>query len=80
VAANAAHALGQAVDRHAVNGSLLRLEEVAGLESWWITGETARRFGVDDWRELARRRFNELHQRAGRYTGALDRLAQTQND
>jgi hypothetical protein len=64
-----------AVDLNEVGQLLLRLDEVAGLEAWWITGEVAAAFGVDEWEDLARRRVSELRTRAGGYTGALEREA-----
>ncbi|MGH3572090.1 MAG: hypothetical protein ACRDUW_09715, partial [Pseudonocardiaceae bacterium] len=75
VAATAAHRVGSAVDLNEVGWLLSRLDEVAGLEAWWITGEVAAAFGVGAWEDLARRRVGELRTRAGGYTGALEREA-----
>lgn len=75
VAATAAHRVGGVVDLDEVGRLLLRLDEVAGLESWWITGEVAAAFGVGEWEELARRRVGELRTHAGGYTRALEREA-----
>jgi tetratricopeptide (TPR) repeat protein len=75
VGATAAHRAGGVVDLDEVGRLLLRLDEVAGLEAWWITGEMAAAFGVDEWEDLARRRVGELRTRAGGYTGALEREA-----
>jgi tetratricopeptide (TPR) repeat protein len=73
VAATAAHRAGGVVDLDEVGRLLLRLDEVAGLEAWWITGEVAAAFGVGAWEDLARRRVGKLRTRAGSYTGALER-------
>ena len=75
VAATAAHRAGGVVDLDEVGRLLLRLDEVAGLEAWWITGEVAAAFGVGEWEDLARRRVGELRTRAGGYSGALEREA-----
>ncbi|HEY3810264.1 MAG TPA: AAA family ATPase, partial [Acidimicrobiales bacterium] len=75
VAAMAAHQSGVLTDRDLVHGLLLRLDEVAGLEAWWITAEVARVFAVDGWAELARSRAGRLQRRAGGYASALERAA-----
>ncbi len=75
VAATAAHRLGAVLDLHEVGRLLIRLDEVAGLESWWITAEVARAFGVGEWDDLARRRVSDLRTRAGGHSAALDREA-----
>jgi tetratricopeptide (TPR) repeat protein len=63
--------------RHQLRGRLLRarLDEVAGLEGWWITAGVARVFAVDAWKNLAQRRVGALLQRAGSYATALERAA-----
>jgi len=48
-----------------------RAAEVAGTESWWITGEVAHAFGITAWTELARQRVAELATRAGPYRDTL---------
>ncbi|HEV7828720.1 MAG TPA: hypothetical protein VGP04_07680, partial [Pseudonocardiaceae bacterium] len=75
VAATAAHRLGAAVDLTEVDGLLIRLDELAGLESWWITAEIARTFGIRGWEDLARRRVGKLRTRAGGHVSALEREA-----
>jgi DNA-binding SARP family transcriptional activator len=75
VAAMAAHEIGDHPDLEMVAGLLTRLDEVAGLEGWWITAEVARVFGVHEWEELAGRRVHSLRRRAGRYTEAFERAA-----
>jgi DNA-binding SARP family transcriptional activator len=75
VTAMSAHQLGATPDLETVAGLLIRLDEVAGLEGWWITAEVARVFGVHQWAELAGRRVHSLRQRAGARAEALDRLA-----
>jgi tetratricopeptide (TPR) repeat protein len=65
VAAMAACRLGETVDLDAVNASLSRLEQVAGLEAWWLTADVARTFGVDAWHRDASRRAAQLISRAG---------------
>jgi tetratricopeptide (TPR) repeat protein len=78
VAATAAHQAGHGVDHDEVDRLLSRLGEVAGLESWWITADTARVFGVGAWEDLAQRRVVALATRAGRYAPALYRAAGSQ--
>jgi DNA-binding SARP family transcriptional activator len=75
VAATAAHRAGGVVDLDEVGRLLMRLDDVAGLEAWWITGEVAAVFGVSAWEDLARRRVGKLRARAGGYTSALEREA-----
>jgi hypothetical protein len=75
VAATAARRGGRAVDQYEVDRVLGELDEVAGLESWWITADVAKAFGVDQWEQLARRRADALHAQAGRYAPALERAA-----
>ena len=55
VAATAARQGGRTVDLHAVDRLLGELDQVAGLESWWITADVAQAFGVEEWERLARR-------------------------
>jgi DNA-binding SARP family transcriptional activator len=68
--------LGVQVDRTEVDGLLRRLDELAGLEAWWITAEAARAFSEPKWEALARSRVAALVQRAGRYAPSLERVAQ----
>jgi DNA-binding SARP family transcriptional activator len=75
VAATAARQGGRTVDHHEVDRLLGELDEVAGLESWWITADVAWAFGVDRWEQLARRRLGALQQHAGRYAASLERAA-----
>jgi len=75
LAAVAAHRLGAATHVDEVGALLVRLDEAAGLEAWWITGEVARVFGVDAWQDLAGRRVAALAARAGRYKDVLERSA-----
>lgn len=75
VAAMAAHLIGAAPDLETVAALLHRLDEVAGLEGWWITAEVARVFGVHQWEELAGRRVRSLRRQAGGNAEALDRAA-----
>jgi hypothetical protein len=62
-------------DLEVVQGLLTRLDQVAGLESWWITADVARAFGVDAWEALARQRVAELRTHAGRLGPSLERAA-----
>ena len=55
---------------------LKRLGRIAGIESWWITADVARAFGITAWAELARRRVAELLPRAGRYRDTLAHAAE----
>jgi len=75
VSAMAAHQAGDRPDLPTVAGLLARLDDVAGLEGWWITAEVAGVFGVREWEELAGRRVRSLRRRAGRYAGTLDLAA-----
>ena len=75
VAATAARQGGRTVDHHGVDRLLAELDQVAGLESWWITADVARAFGVDEWERLARRRVVALQAHAGRYGASLERAA-----
>jgi tetratricopeptide (TPR) repeat protein len=75
VVAMAAQRAGSPTDMDEVDRSLLKLEEVAGLESWWITAEVVEVFGVDAWKELARCRAAALSHRAGPYAAGLLRSA-----
>jgi DNA-binding SARP family transcriptional activator len=75
VAAMAARQYGRTVDPIEVDRLLGELDEVAGLESWWITADVAKAFGVGRWEELARRRVGDLQAHAGRYAASLERAA-----
>ncbi len=75
VAAMSAHQVGGISDREIVAGLLTRLDEVAGLEGWWITAEVSRVFGVHEWENLAGRRVRFLRRQAGDHKEALDRAA-----
>jgi tetratricopeptide (TPR) repeat protein len=75
VAAMAAHRTGAPCDRDAVGHLLLRLDDVAGIEAWWITAEVAGVFGVSAWATLAGSRVAALRVRAGDYAEALERAA-----
>ena len=65
VAAMSSHQVGATPDLETVAELLAHLDEVAGLEGWWITAEVARVFGVQEWEELAGRRVVSLRRRAG---------------
>jgi DNA-binding SARP family transcriptional activator/tetratricopeptide (TPR) repeat protein len=75
VAATAAHRTEAAADADEVGRLLAGLDTVAGLESWWITAETAREFKVDAWAALSRQRVARLARHAGRYSAALQSSA-----
>jgi len=74
-AAIAAHRIGGVVDHDALERLLMRLDHLAGLESWRITADVAQEFGVGQWETLARRRVGELRACAGPYADALGREA-----
>ena len=57
--------LGQQVDLDQVDTDLTSLSQLAGLEAWWITAETAADVGVEAWWGLAERRAAELATHAG---------------
>ena len=69
-----ARAAGPSIS-HGVDRLLGELDQVAGLESWWITADVAQAFGVDEWEQLARRRVVALQAHAGRYAASLERAA-----
>jgi DNA-binding SARP family transcriptional activator/tetratricopeptide (TPR) repeat protein len=75
VAAMSAHQVGATSDHEMVAGLLTRLDEVAGLEGWWITAEVSRVFGVHEWEELAGRRVRSLRRQTSDHKEALDRAA-----
>jgi len=75
VAAMAARKMGSDVELDGVGSLLVRLDEVAGLEAWWITAEVARVFEVVAWDQLAGRRVAALSERAGPYAASLRRSA-----
>jgi len=75
VAAMAARRMEGHVELDDVGSLLGRLDDVAGLEAWWITAEVARAFDVEAWNQLAGRRVAALRGRAGPYSSALDRSA-----
>jgi hypothetical protein len=67
--------IGVRVDRAEVDRLLAQLDDLAGLEAWWITAETARVFREPTWEALARARVAALVKRAGPYAGSLERAA-----
>ncbi|HEY1989219.1 MAG TPA: BTAD domain-containing putative transcriptional regulator [Acidimicrobiales bacterium] len=75
VAAMAGRQMGAVTDLDEVEQLLSRLDELAGLEGWWITAQVARVFDVRDWEQLAQRRLVALRARAGPHARALDRAA-----
>jgi VIT1/CCC1 family predicted Fe2+/Mn2+ transporter len=75
VAAMAAQRTGSPADMDEVDSLLLSLDQVAGLESWWITAEAAQVFAVDTWKDMAGRRVAALSRRAGSYAAVLERSA-----
>jgi hypothetical protein len=66
----AVHA-GERVDPAAVDTTLRRLPDVAGLEAWWWTDALAQATGLDEWGRLAQRRGGELVEHAGGHDTAL---------
>jgi DNA-binding SARP family transcriptional activator/tetratricopeptide (TPR) repeat protein len=75
VAATAAWRPGATADLDAIGGLLDRLDQVAGLEGWWLTAEIGRRFDVGAWQDQAAGRVAALQKRAGRYGVSLERFA-----
>lgn len=65
VAAWAAAAAGSSVDLEAVQRALDGLDEVAAIDGWWLTAETAARLRVDRWWSEAERRVVRLCANAG---------------
>ncbi len=62
-------------DLDAVGALLDGLDQLAGLEAWWITAEVATTFDVPVWQSQARRRVARLVGRAGSYADGLERFA-----
>lgn len=77
--AAARHLGGKDVDRGAVAVDLLALDELAGMDGWRITQDMARLFDVTEWRDLAARRVEVLHQRAGELGADLLRYAEARS-
>ncbi|GEL27096.1 hypothetical protein PSU4_60500 [Pseudonocardia sulfidoxydans NBRC 16205] len=73
VVAQADTRLHQHVDLDSVYHDINLLPEVAGLEAWWLTAEVAADCKVPQWQDLARQRFEELHDWAGPYQPQLER-------
>jgi tetratricopeptide (TPR) repeat protein len=76
VRAIAEQRMGVGVDRAEVDRLLGQLDNLAGLEAWWITAETAQAFNEPKWDALARARVAALVTRADSYAGSLERAAQ----
>jgi len=73
--ATAQHRLGVDVNLEDVNALLEALAGVAGLESWWITGDVAQEFGEGRWTALAASRAARLSTHAGDFGRSLQRFA-----
>ena len=71
VGAWAAAALGEPVDRDAVDRDLDVIDQVVRLESWWITAETAQHLERPDLFDRAATRVEELCRSAGDHEAAL---------
>jgi hypothetical protein len=77
VSAIAAQRGGEAWPRETVGTLLAQLDELAGLEAWWITAEVARAYGVPQWEALAAQRTATLQAQAGDYAASLAQAAAT---
>ena len=71
VAARATAVRGEAVDLDAVAADLRALDDVAGLEGWWVTAEVAAACRVDAWWHDAERRAGALAAVAGEHEAPL---------
>lgn len=80
VVATGARRLREKVDMEEVDALLARLDALAGVEAWWLTAEVAGAFGVDRWRDLAKRRVVALGERAGPYRERFLRAASSWSD
>jgi hypothetical protein len=68
-------AAGEPVDLDVIQTALDRLDEVAGLEAWWLTAALAQAADVTAWVTLAERRVAHLAGHAGPYADTLVRTA-----
>ena len=75
LAARARTAAGERIEPKAVQPHLDALDEVAGLEAWWVTGEMAAAFGVAGWWGQAEERAARLAGAAGEHRAAFERYA-----
>jgi hypothetical protein len=75
--ARAWRAAGISADLDAIGALVLAVDDVAGLESWWLTAEIADAFDVDAWRSLAGQRVAHLASQAGPLADELRRYAAT---
>ncbi|MGQ0573966.1 MAG: ATP-binding protein, partial [Pseudonocardia sp.] len=77
VGARAAAAQGLPVDRAALHQVLVGLDDVAGLEAWWVTAEAAAALDVARWWSLADRRAAALVAAAGPDADSVRRVVAT---
>jgi hypothetical protein len=71
--AEARYRAGEPVTPASVAADVEALDEVAILESWWLTATLARASGVDEWRKLAERRVARLAAGVGDHAATLQR-------
>ena len=64
---------GERVPPAAIAADVDALDEVASLESWWLTAVLAQASGVDEWRTLAEQRVARLAAQAGDRAASLHR-------
>jgi tetratricopeptide (TPR) repeat protein len=75
VLARCRFAAGEPEDLDEVGRLLERLDEVAGLEAWWLAAEVAAAAGVDRWRATAERHLAAVLGAAGPHADLLSRSA-----
>lgn len=62
---------GAPIDREQIDATLRELDEIAGLEVWWLTAEMAAHLDDDPLWAQAQRRVETLSTRAGRHADEL---------
>ncbi|MBV6509416.1 MAG: hypothetical protein JJLCMIEE_02507 [Acidimicrobiales bacterium] len=75
VAARARARLGEPLDLDAVAARVDALDEVAGMEAWWMTADVAADTGVETWMSLAGERVAALAREAGERAQAFTQHA-----
>lgn len=62
---------GAPIEREQIDATLRELDDIAGLEVWWITAEMAAHLDDDPLWDQAQRRLETLSARAGGHAGTL---------
>jgi DNA-binding SARP family transcriptional activator/tetratricopeptide (TPR) repeat protein len=71
--AEARYRAGERVNPASIAADVQALDEVASLESWWLTTALAQASGVDEWHTLAEQRVARLAADAGAHAASLHR-------